>query len=386
MVSSHHFALGLFLFSLLAVSLRPFLMTRWGAAQPDLRSVQIAKDPLAPHICVIIRTYWAHGPRGGHAKDPLDEMLSYFVHNDHKRLELLLLVQDGKPFHELPGIVSQLADPRVRIYAQNEGERYAARISSAGDDDGTWNPAYHDMLYALTDEAVRACSPDTRWLLITNGDNEYDAQLIPRLLQVPDDVDLVALDFYSRYQRVTAETCMRFAAVPGGPHCKENFLRFCNVDLAAAVYSWPRLMAEDRAFSDVASGGTGLNDGELCDLLKTSGWKVHRITDACLVAHSPNPQTCALEGGWWDDAAYLYAKSSGGECITEAKGREMLEANTDLEVVTVELSNDGVSFGVGELDGPLRIECVRHRFEPPFVNQWYPHECAAPMDGGRGYD
>ncbi|KAG1653816.1 hypothetical protein FOA52_001019 [Chlamydomonas sp. UWO 241] len=308
-------------------------------------------------------------------------MLSYFVNSEHRRLELLLLVQDGKPFHELPGIVSQLADPRVRIYAQNEGEQYSARMA-----DGTWNPAYHDMLYALTDEAIRACSPETRWLLITNGDNEYAAQLIPRLLQVPADVDIVALDFYSRYQRVTAETCMRFAAAPGAPPCKQNFLRFCNVDLAAAVYSWPRFIAEDRAFSNVASGGIGLNDGVMCDLLKTSGWRVHRIADVCLVSHSPNPQACALRGGWWDDAAYLYAKTSGGECITEAAGREMLQINVGLEVVTVELSNDGVSFGVGDLDRPLSIQCVRARFEPPFVNAWYPFECAAPMDGGRGYD
>ena len=40
-------------------------------------------------------------------------------------------------------------------------------------------------------------------------------------------VDLVAVDFYSRYQRPTAPSCKRFAAVPGGPACKTNRLRWC---------------------------------------------------------------------------------------------------------------------------------------------------------------
>ena len=89
----------------------------------------------------------------------------------------------------------------------------------------------------------------------------------------------------NRYQRVTAAPCERFAASPAAPPCKENLLRFCNTDLASVAYRWPRFVAEKRGFSLMESHGIGLNDGLLARLLRTSGWKVHRISDVCLLSH-----------------------------------------------------------------------------------------------------
>jgi hypothetical protein len=40
-------------------------------------------------------------------------------------------------------------------------------------------------------------------VVITNGDNLYDAHFIEELQRTPDSHDVVALDFYSRYQRPT---------------------------------------------------------------------------------------------------------------------------------------------------------------------------------------
>lgn len=55
-----------------------------------------------------------------------------------------------------------------------------------------------------------------------------------------------------------------------------------------------------------------------------------------------------------------------------------------LEEVRVALSNDGQSFGVkpGE---PLLIQCIRQRVTQPFVNYFYPEQCAALIDDGSDY-
>jgi hypothetical protein len=70
------------------------------------------------------------------------------------------------------------------------------------------------------------------------------------------DADLVAVDFYSRYQRPTAPSCERFAAAPGAPACKTNRLRWCHTDLGANVVSYQRFLAEGRRF-----GGLGVSAG-----------------------------------------------------------------------------------------------------------------------------
>ena len=52
----------------------------------------------------------------------------------------------------------------------------------------------------LTLSPPPACPSDTTYFIVTNGDNEYDRQYIPRLLAAPPDTDIIALDFYSRYE------------------------------------------------------------------------------------------------------------------------------------------------------------------------------------------
>lgn len=45
-----------------------------------------------------------------------------------------------------------------------------------------------------------------------------------RRLMSAGDVDLVAFDYYSRYQRSTGPPCLRFAAGADFPRCKDNKL------------------------------------------------------------------------------------------------------------------------------------------------------------------
>ena len=86
----------------------------------------------------------------------------------------------------------------------------------------TCNALLAALLYNLTDEAIRVCPPSTQWVLATNGDNLYAKDAFQAILDAPEDADVVALDYYSRYQRSTGPPCMRFAASSKAPPCKEN--------------------------------------------------------------------------------------------------------------------------------------------------------------------
>ena len=131
------------------------------------------------------------------------------------RWEGILLVLDGQPFPDLPHILQAVDDDRVWVFAEWVGSDFVARTGTA------WAPLYHGMLYNLTDEAVRACPRDTQWVVMTNGDNEYSSTFFDEL-DKHQDADIIAMDYYSRYQRPTAVPCERFAAEQGKPFCKQN--------------------------------------------------------------------------------------------------------------------------------------------------------------------
>ena len=367
--------LFLILCALATQLLLPFLIT------PRLPHVSkdINQEPSSHQdgsaLCFIVRTYWAHGESGS-----LEKFLGQLVTSPHQSWEALIVVMDQRPFEGLDSLLGRMGDARIRVYAHNIGPQYQAKLP-----DGNWNPDYHDRLYLLTDKAIYSCKEDTRWVAVTNGDNAYDSAFIPRLVNTPHHVDIVALDFYSRYQRVTASPCERFAAEPGAPPCKENLMRFCNADLAAVIYRWARFVAEERGFSKMDSHGLGLNDGLLADLLKSSGWEVLRITDACLLSHTPSPQLCALEGGVWDDSVLATIQHSGGRCLTREEAKELLLSDPGLEVLDVSVSHDGKTFGFTR-GRHVQLSCIRRIPTGPWMNNMYPDECKAPMDGGFGWD
>ena len=88
---------------------------------------------------------------------------------------------------------------------------------------GDITTVYHaERLYNLTDEAVRACPTNTRWVLVTNGDNAYADSFFDALLRAPADADVIAFDYYSRYRRSTGPPCLRFQSDVATPPCKRN--------------------------------------------------------------------------------------------------------------------------------------------------------------------
>lgn len=71
-----------------------------------------------------------------------------------------------------------------------------------------------------------------------------------------------------------AAPCERFAAGPGLPPCKVNELRWCQTDLAANAYSWPRFIADDMRFGLLDSGQRANHDGYMADVVRERKWKV----------------------------------------------------------------------------------------------------------------
>ncbi len=89
------------------------------------------------------------------------------------RWEALLLVMDNRPFPDLRTLVRQANESRVSVYAEWISYKYEPKTA-----DKQWSEGYHGKLYNLTDDAVRACPRHTHWVIITNGDNDYDARFM----------------------------------------------------------------------------------------------------------------------------------------------------------------------------------------------------------------
>ena len=59
---------------------------------------------------------------------------------------------------------------------------------------------------------------------------------------------------------------------------------------------------------------------------------------------------------------------------------------TDVTFVTcfAAIPNCAAAFGF-EPGKAVPLACIRQRFDPPWVNHWYPAQCAALVDGGEDY-
>ncbi len=72
----------------------------------------------APHVCVIVRTYHAHGPdKEGHP-GALWQLLEGLSHSGMKSWEALIVMTDAKPFPELERIVAEAGKGRARIHTK----------------------------------------------------------------------------------------------------------------------------------------------------------------------------------------------------------------------------------------------------------------------------
>uniref|UniRef100_A0A383WPA8 Uncharacterized protein n=1 Tax=Tetradesmus obliquus TaxID=3088 RepID=A0A383WPA8_TETOB len=326
-----------------------------------------------PHVCIVIRTYYAHGTYGDGS---LINLLHSLKAQKHSSWTALLLVMDNRPFPDLRHIVRDAADDRIDVFAEWISAKYQPKTP----DGQQWMVNYHAKLYNLTDEAIRACPRNTRWVVVTNGDNDYDPQFLSVLAR-HGEAEVVAFDYYSRYQRPTGTPCARFAAGPQLPPCKQNNLSWCQTDLAAVAYSWPRFMADDMRFGLLEQGHGANHDGIMADVVQSRKWKISHVSGRCLVEHAPSPQRCATLDGVWDDTQAATDKETGGKCISLARAKARLqELGAAAEAVEVQLSHDRQSFDFSS--EVLKLKCLRQSDPAAWkaMVKYYPARCRAAMD------
>ncbi len=84
-----------------------------------------------PHICLVVRTYHAHGPGAGGGGRPgaLRVLLESLRVSGHEAWEALLVVVDGKPFPGLDAMLREMGDARVRLHTLKVGPGEAARCA-----------------------------------------------------------------------------------------------------------------------------------------------------------------------------------------------------------------------------------------------------------------
>lgn len=348
-------------------------------------------SPSSPLFCFVIRTYWGHGDAHGGS---LRRLIRSIQRQNHSNWEAILLVADSKPFTDVHTILRDINDTRVWIFAEWIGEEFTPKK------DGEWMPDYHGILYNLTDDAIHVCPPQTKWLVVTNGDNLYADTFMNRVLlessknggnntspqnshsinngdsdgsathmsrSILSSPDIIAFDFYSRYMRSTFPACDRFSHHHIGPFCKRNKLQWCQSDLGAAALDYQRFLHENRRFGDLNGSKFGLDaehfDGIMMETLSNDGWAAVHVTESCLFVHSPSIQSCAWHGGVWDDTDIV--KSGGGECISIEEAAMMLHEKPDeIEQVLIdEVANDGrVEAFLGATQSSMRkVKCLRRK-------------------------
>eukprot|EP01039_Chlorochromonas_danica_P006782 gene6782-7493_t len=206
---------------------------------------------------------------------------------------------------------------------------------------------FHQHLYHLTDRAISQCSPDSDWLLVTNGDNTYHRDFLNHLDR---SYDLIAYDFYSRWflhLKTPLPPCDRLMISPeyneyweedkesfssdqlyynhslpfkknhekvlNAIGCKRNELRRYGTDLGANVLNLRRWRAEGHRFGLVQADDAS-QDGIMMERLISPpyDWKVKHVHapkevhHQCLYSHNPNYHACLKLGAEmrWDDSKH----------------------------------------------------------------------------------
>jgi len=149
--------------------------------------------------------------------------------------------------------------------------------------------------YNMTDWGTKnGCPSDTKWLLTTNGDNEYSPVFFNYLF---DQFDGITFDFFSRYQRKDhyyekfndaygegipkpGDICSKWSV-----RCMISEPRVDFIDLGAAIWNYDRWRKEDMSYSKFSP--VCCHDGVLSKYLHEHGWRLTKIP-YCLFSHSPN--------------------------------------------------------------------------------------------------
>jgi hypothetical protein len=249
-------------------------------------------------VCIIVRTYKDHeiGIYNIH------QLLNTLLALRHKNWKAFIVNTDVTSFEDLNSIIDQYDhEGKIKISPLAANRSFAEDTNSPFD---------------VTDRAIdRHCGPgeDFEWLLVTNGDNWYTPDALDFL---PNDVDLVLMNFYSRYSLINMITttntpddqacCVRLANF----QCMVADAKTGSIDLGAVIFGYQRYAKEQLSFSmfngqsDARCGVNtgGCHDGVMIEYLMEKDWSYRgHPVDVCTMHHNANPKSCELVGGTWYD-------------------------------------------------------------------------------------
>ena len=235
-----------------------------------------------PLVSFVVRAYWRQMDTEPFT---LRKTLQALRRLREPRWEALIVQTDATPIPGLFRLLSEFRDPRLRPIVFKD----APQTTAGG--------------YELTDRAL-ALARASQYLVVTNGDNLYDARFLDSLSR--SSSDLVAFDFYSRHvsamdTRYLGEGCERYFSAPNGM-CKRNLLAPWHTDLGANALSVRRWNCEERRFLDVDAGPGEDRDGKVAWSLVYWGWDVSHVRaddGGCLFDHNPNAHACVASGEDW---------------------------------------------------------------------------------------
>jgi len=155
-----------------------------------------------------------------------------------------------------------------------------------------------ESAYQTTDWAITQCPQDAKWLLVTNGDNEYSPKIFSYL---EEGIDGVAFDFFTRYLVGTYLTYNQgFLPISIGSDifpndeekcashaisCGFNQLSVSKTDLGATVWNLEKWRKQNISYSIYSP--SGVHDGSVAEELLRKNWIIRSIP-LCYFSHSPN--------------------------------------------------------------------------------------------------
>jgi len=249
-------------------------------------------------VCIIVRTYKGHRTGIYNIHQTLNTLLAL----NHENWRAFIINTDVTPFEDLHSIVDQYEHKgRIEISPLTATRSFTEDANSP---------------YNVTDRAIQhhcSSSEDFKWLLVTNGDNWYTPDALDFL---PNDVDLVLMNFYSRYSILNAISttntpddqacCVRLQNY----QCMVADTKVGSIDLGAVIFRYQKYRKEDISFStfneqsDARCGVNtgGCHDGILIEYLIENKWSYRgHPVDVCTMHHNSNPKSCELLGGTWFD-------------------------------------------------------------------------------------
>mmetsp|Transcript_288 Transcript_288/g.556 ORF Transcript_288/g.556 Transcript_288/m.556 type:complete len:357 (-) Transcript_288:74-1144(-) len=271
------------------------------AASPEIVDSRFGK------VCFLVRTFRGHGPAANDQFNLRATFIPSLLALKYKNWVALFVDTDrdgaGGPFADLSSILALYEDKRLVALDMNQ---VAPGMTVKFD-------RLRDCGYTMTDRGIRFCPNDTKWLVVTNGDNGY----LPDFLSeetLSRTEDIVGVDFFSRHRCDCKHA--RFCCMP-------NRVTQTWTDLGANIMNHQRFVSENRLFSEEQQD-TG-QDGHMLDRLRKNGWTVGRV-ERCLFAHSPSTAGCQ----WYTSGYWVNHEN---KCRSEEYGKQGL-ASGQLQLFT----------------------------------------------------